>query len=107
VIDSDRRKGKLKGPQGKKSASRSEWRRRAAALSLSGFCLSFGSPEPLDRPAPFGRANPGMPTSTRQQSEAEERVATSAALSAAEEQVAQAAAAEQSAQEALSGEPRC
>ena len=75
--------------------------RRAAALSLSGFCLSFGSPEPLDRPAPFGRANPGMPASTRQQSEVEERVATSAALSAAEEQAAQAAAVEQAAQEAL------
>jgi hypothetical protein len=42
-----------------------------------------------------------MPASTRQQSEVEERVATSAALSAAEEQATQAAAAEQGAQEAL------
>ena len=37
----------LQGAAEEKSASRSEWRRRAAALSLSGFCLSFGSPEPL------------------------------------------------------------
>ena len=42
-----------------------------------------------------------MPASTRQQSEAEERAATSAALEAAEEQAAQAAAAEQAAQDAL------
>ena len=42
-----------------------------------------------------------MPASTRQQSEAEERAATAAALEAAEEQAAQAAAAEQAAQDAL------
>ena len=42
-----------------------------------------------------------MPASTRQQSEAEERAATSAALEAAEEQAAQAAAAEQAAQDAV------
>ena len=42
-----------------------------------------------------------MPASTRQQSEAEERAATAAALEAAEEQAAQAAAAERAAQDAL------
>ena len=57
----------------------------ALVFSLSGFCISFGSFEPLDILAPFGRANPGrMPTATRQQADDEERAATTAALEEAQ-----------------------
>ena len=57
------------------------------SFSLSGFCISFGSFEPLDILALFERANPGrMPTATRQQADEEERAATAAALGKAQGQ---------------------
>ena len=68
--------------------------------SLSGFCISSGSDEPLDIPALSGRANPGMPA-TRQQAEEEERAATAVALEEAQGQAEQAAAAERAARDAL------
>ena len=83
---------------------RRSWGTSAPALvfSLSGFCISFGSFEPLDILALFERANPGrMPTATRQQADDEERAATAAALGAAQGQAEQVAAAEQAAKEAL------
>ena len=67
---------------------------------LSGFCVSFGSGEPLDTLVLSERANPGMPA-TRQQAEEEERAATAVALEEAQGQAEQAAAAEQAARDAL------
>ena len=81
------------------------WQRRRVAISfLSGFCVSFGSGEPLDTLALLERANPGMPASTRQQAEEEERAATVAALEKAQGEAEQVVAAEQSAHDALEAE---
>ncbi len=51
---------------------------------LSGFCISFGPVEPLGIFALSGRTDPGMPTSTRQQAEKEERAAMVVALGEAQ-----------------------
>ena len=71
---------------------------------LSGFCISFSPVEPLGIFALFGRADPGMPTSTRQHVEDEERAARAVALEEAQGtqgQAEQAAAAEQATRDAL------
>ncbi len=73
---------------------RERFRHRRAVLLvhsffLSGFCISFGLVEPLDIFALSVRANPGMPISTRQQAEEEERAATAVALREAQGQAEQ------------------
>ncbi len=94
----------LPGPPRVARPRRSWTLRRVRFSFLSGCCISFGSVEPLDILALSERANPGMPTSTRQHVEDEEGAARAVALEEApgtQAQAEQVAAAEQATRDAL------